>query len=251
MNLIKTKNFELAVYANGDPEAKKFAIVLPGQLDTKDYPHMRSHVDFLAGQGYYALSFDPPGTWESPGEIELYTMTNYAKAIDELIEYFGNKSTFVMGHSRGGALALLAGTINNSIRSFVCLMSNYTYDPAIYINYSERFGVKEWKERGYRLSVRNLPFNPSDTREFKLPYSFIEDQEQYDMLDDLKKCAKPKLFIYGKRDQLATPQVVKYQFDAAAEPKSIYELDSDHDYRLHPNLIEEVNQAVGEFLKNI
>lgn len=93
MNIIKTKNFELAVYTKGDQDSPKLALVLPGRLDTKDYIHNTSLVDYLASQSYIALSFDPPGTWESSGNIELYTTTNYLKAVDELIEHFGNKQT--------------------------------------------------------------------------------------------------------------------------------------------------------------
>ena len=70
MNLIKTESFQLATYSQGDSESKKLALVLPGKLDTKDYSHMKSHVKYLAIMGYFALSFDPPGTWESKGDIK-------------------------------------------------------------------------------------------------------------------------------------------------------------------------------------
>jgi len=58
----QTRSFKLAAYIQGKPTADGLAIVLPGKLDTKDYAHMQSHVDFLAERGYLALSFDPPGT---------------------------------------------------------------------------------------------------------------------------------------------------------------------------------------------
>ena len=66
MNIIKTKTFELAAYTKGDQNSPKLALVLPGRLDTKDYIHNTSLVDYLSRRGYFALSFDPPGTWESP-----------------------------------------------------------------------------------------------------------------------------------------------------------------------------------------
>lgn len=88
MNLLQLPSFTIATYMQGNPDAEKLALVLPGKLDTKDYAHMRSHVDFLAERGYLALSFDPAGTWESPGDISLYTLNNYLKTIDELIEHF-------------------------------------------------------------------------------------------------------------------------------------------------------------------
>lgn len=105
MKTVRTKTFELAVCAKGDPRSSKLALVLPGRLDTKSYIHNTRLVDYLASRGYFALSFDPPGTWESPGDITLYTTTNYLKAVDELIEYFGGKPTLLAGHSRGGTIS--------------------------------------------------------------------------------------------------------------------------------------------------
>src|SRR3989338_3016633 len=119
MKIIKTKTFELAVYEKGDSNSPKLAIVIPGRLDTKDYIHNTSLVDYLASRDYFALSFDPPGTWESPGDIELYTTTNYLKAVDELIEHFGTKPTLLAGHSRGGTIAMLAALKNPHVTHFI------------------------------------------------------------------------------------------------------------------------------------
>ena len=123
MNLIKTPSFTLAIYSQGNPNADKFALVVPGKLDTKDYAHMKSHVDFLSKMGYLALSFDPPGTWESPGDISLYNTTNILKATDEIIAYFGNKPTFMMGHSRGAGITMISASKNPYITSYVAVMS--------------------------------------------------------------------------------------------------------------------------------
>lgn len=247
MDKIKTNSFNLAVYSKGDVNAPKLALVLPGQLDTKDYPHMRSHVDFLASKGFLALSFDPPGTWESGDDINQYTMTNYLKAINELIEHFGSKPTFTMGHSRGGAMATLAGITNPHVFAFTAVMSTYTYNLNINTQYrAEEY--EKWKAIGVKDSWRDLPSDPDQKRLFKLPWAFVEDSVQYDMLDGLKQCTKPKLFILGTRDTMIKPEIVRTAYEAAAEPKQLYELDSDHDYRRHPDLIEEVNRVIGEFL---
>lgn len=109
-NLIRTKSFELAVLTRGDKNAEKLALLLPGRLDTKDYGNFVSHAEYLAQRGFFAVAFDPPGTWNSPGGIDLYTTTNYIRAVNELIEYFGNKPTLLFGHSRGAAVAIFASS---------------------------------------------------------------------------------------------------------------------------------------------
>ena len=237
MLTIVLPSFELAVYLQGDPYAEKLALVLPGRLDTKDYPHMRSHVDFLASKGYLALSFDPPGTWESPGDITLYTMTNYLKAINELIEHFGNRPTVLMGHSRGGSMAMLAGTQNPYVTHIITAMSHPT---------PSKLGAEKTVRNGVAVSFRDTP--DGGQRQFDLPLSYFEDATRYNMVDALSTCTKPKLYIYGKKDTDITPAIVKETFKQSSEPKQIYAVDSDHDYRRHKAIIEEINTIVETFL---
>ncbi len=245
MNLIKTKSFELAIYSKGNPESEKFALVIPGRVDTKDYAHLKSHVDYLSSKGYFTVSFDPPGTWESPGGMGLYTVANYLKAINEVIEYFGNKKTLIVGHSFGGSMAMLAGTTNPLIIAFVSIFSIYSYKPEVY----GRDTDKSWEENGYKITKRDIP-GSEEIKEFKIPYSFAKERSKYEMLEGLKTCAKPKMFVYGTKDTTVEPELVKTAFNESAEPKMIKELNSDHDYRKDQKLIEQVNVYLGEFLES-
>lgn len=234
--VIKTKSFDLAIYQRGDKDAEKLILCLPGRLDTKDYAHMRSHVDFFAGKGYLALSFDPPGTWESPGDISLYTTQNYLKAIDELIELYGNRPTVTLGHSRGGSMAMLAGINNPYVTHFVAVMSHY--------GPSERPDVSG----DVRISYRDIPPGTEEAEEkkqFNLPMSYFDDLTSY---AGLEICTKPKLFFLGKHDDMVLPEDVRESYELAAEPKQLYELDSGHDYRYRPEIIKEVEEVAAGFL---
>lgn len=240
--LVKTKNFNIATYSKGEESTSRLALVLPGRLDTKDYPSMRSHVDYLANRGYYAVSFDPPGTWESEGDIGLYSMTTYKQAVDDLIEVFGNKPTLLMGHSRGGSMVMLAGPKNSHVVAGIMVMSHPSFVPE---------GVDkpdlEWKERGYKINKRDIP-GSEELIEYKLPYSFVEDQEQYDMREVLKKWDVPKLFVYGEQDTTVDPEIVKEAYTIAAEPKELDSIPWNHDYRMNMEMVERVNKLVGNFL---
>ncbi len=241
MNLVKTKSFELAIYAKGDEDAARVAIVIPGRLDTKNYIHMTSHVDYLASKGYYALSFDPPGSWESPGGIEIYTTTNTLKAINEIIDLLGNRPTVLIGHSRGGSNAMSVGITNKFVTQFVAIMSNTG---------PSKVGLPADKNSSSH-TTRDMPPGITKTVErksFILPYSYFEDQMHYDSLSGLKICDKPKLFFYGTNDVLVSKEVVVQAYSMAGDPKEIYELESPHDYRKYPEIIEVVNQTIGEFL---
>jgi pimeloyl-ACP methyl ester carboxylesterase len=242
MKIMKTKSFELAVYEKGDATSLKLAIVVPGRLDTKDYAHNTSLVDYLASRGYHALSFDPPGTWESPGDIALYTTSNCLKAVDELIEVFGNKPTILLGHSRGGTIAMLAGPKNPYITHFVPIFSYYgaPSDPE-----DERI------QNGKVINYRDLPPGTEKTKEqkiFELPLNYFKDGAQYNALSGLQTCRKPKLFFYGKQDVVNDPKDVEKAFQESAEPKFIYGVDSGHGYRYHPDIISKINTVIGQFL---
>ena len=234
--LLKTPSFELAVYVQGDSNAEKLALLLPGRIDTKDYPHMKSHVDYLASKGYLALSFDPPGTWESPGGIKSYTMTNYLKAVNELIEHFGNRPTALIGHSRGGSIAMLVGTSNVYVTHIITTMSRPQPSKII----------ERDTQNGAEISYQDTP--SGGRIKFELPLSYFIDASQYDAVDALSRCTKPKLFISGKKDDDITPESVRETYHNSAEPKELYEVDSEHNYRFHPKIVEEINQCIGKFL---
>jgi pimeloyl-ACP methyl ester carboxylesterase len=233
--MIKTKSFELAVYQKGDENAEKLALILPGKLDSKDYAGMTSHVDMLADLGFFALSFDPPGTWESPGDISLYTMTNYLKAVDELIEYFGNKPTFIMGHSRGGSMSILASSRNPHITSYIAIMPG--------------LGEATLTSLIQNTSMRDLPPGGGEkVKKFVLPDSFFEDEKKYRITDAVRNDKKPKLLIAGTQDILNPVGKVKETFDLLSEPKEFATIDYGHDYRLDAGKIEEVNEIIRSFL---
>lgn len=240
---ITTPSFQLAVWQQGSLDAQRLALVLPGKLDSKDYAHMRSHVSFLADCGYLALSFDPPGTWASGGQITDYTMANYLLAVHQLIDHFQQRPTFVLGHSRGGSLALLAAIHNPWVTHVAAVMSYPSFKPGVYPGYPD----PEWQLLGFHDSRREVP-GTTQYRTYRLPYQFLEEQVQYDLLPDLAKLTKPKMFVFGQRDLLVAPEVVQLGFQQAAVPKFLYHTAGGHDYRRHPDQIAQINHFLADFL---
>lgn len=240
MKMIKTKSFELAAYQQGDENADRLALVLPGRLDSKDYVSMTTLVDLLAEKGFLATSFDPPGSWKSPGSPEDYTTTNYIKAVNELIEKFG-RPTFLTGHSRGGAVSILAGSQNPRVVAIAPIMASYggASGPS-----------DEDIAAGVYTTFRDLPPGTSRTgdKKFTLPLSYFEDSEKYDPASELRKFKGPKLLISATHDKFTSPEKVKQVFDSLSEPKMLVELNTTHDYRYSPDMVEAVNNAVGQFL---
>ncbi len=244
MSMIQTKSFRLATYSQGDETSEKFALVIPGKVDSKDFAHMHSHVEYLASKGFHAVSFDPPGTWESEGDFSLYTMTNYFKAIDEVIEYFGNKKTLLVGHSRGAKITYIAGTRNPYIVAYAAIMGRLP----------EKEDIKQvdekWQRDGYHSTLRALPPGTGPrVKEFRLPYAFYEDEITYYLTPEIRNCTKPKMLVLGKKDTIVLPEQVQKVYAALSEPKELHEVDSDHDYWLYPEIIDEINTLLGNFVE--
>jgi len=243
MALIQTSSFTLSIYSQGDQNAAKLALVIPGKCDSKDYAHMHSLVDFLATKGFFALTFDPPGTWGSEGYGNKYSSTNYLKAIDEIIAFYGNKPTLLVGHSRGGKITIVAGSRNPHIVAYAAIMSQLP----------EREDIKddkEWKEKGFETTLRALPPGTGPrVKEFPLPYSFLEDQNTYFLTPEIKACTKPKMMVWGKQDTIVPFGKVKKTYDVLSQPKELHEVDSDHDYWLRPEIMQNINVLVADFIE--
>lgn len=242
MEIIKTPSFELATISAGDPHSQRTALLIPGRLDTKDYVNFVSHMDCLARLGYYAIAYDPPGTWESPGEVE-YTTTNLIKTVNELIGYLGNRPTLLLGHSRGGQIASLVGAAHHAVTSLVLV--NASYGPPSPPNPRNIHD-------GYLMEYRDIPPGDRKTeqqREFRLSLNYFADGAQYDPLPRLKSCNKPKLLIVSTDDEWTKPDTVKRVYDAIPEPKMFYEMSGHHDYRRDANAIHEVNTMLETFVQ--
>lgn len=102
------------------------------------------------------------------------------------------------------------------------------------------------------ISFRDLP--PGDVatekqKKFELPLAYFEDGKKYDALPALRDYKKPKLFIYGSQDGVNLPEYVMMVYKESADPKMIHSVNSDHDYRYHPQIIKEINGVIGNFLE--
>lgn len=245
MYRIETSKHLLAVYAKGNKDAGRLAVVLPGFLDTKDYAHIRSHVDYLAARGYFAVSFDPPGTWESGDDIRQYTTSNYLLAVEGLLAKF-DKPAFIVGHSLGGRVGILASLRSPHVFACASIMSG----ASIAGHWTPPDKVASWKTNGTLAASRDLPYEPQKRRQFYVPFSFYEDALQYDARHGLDKLTIPKLFVAGRQDPYVPTGEVQEVFDAAGDPKQLVMLDASHVYRRQPRAVAAINDALQVFLDN-
>jgi pimeloyl-ACP methyl ester carboxylesterase len=81
-----------------------------------------------------------------------------------------------------------------------------------------------------------------------LPLAYFKDLGKHTPVEVLKKFDGPKLMICGTYDKYISPEKVHEIYETLKPPKEFLELDVDHDYRHHPDLIDEVNQAITKLV---
>jgi pimeloyl-ACP methyl ester carboxylesterase len=241
MQILETQNFTIAANISGNANASKIAILMPGRLDTKDYANFVSHADYLSRSDFLVVAIDPPTTWDSPGELSNYTTTSYVQAVTELIDYFGNRPTLLLGHSRGGAAAMLCSA-NPAVTGLVLVNAAYGKpsppDPAAVTN-------------GTFVEYRDLPpgnVRTAEQKRFDLPLAYFVDGPNHNPVQALTNFTGPKLLVIAKEDEFTSVDRVKEVYEGLKEPKMLLTINGTHDYRLFPTEIEAVNTALGNFI---
>lgn len=241
MKLLETPNFKIATNITGDEDSPRLALLMPGRLDTKDYANFVSHADYLSKRGFLVVAIDPPTTWDSPGELNNYTTSSYIQAVNEVIDYFGSRPTLLLGHSRGGATAMLSSS-NKVVSSLILVNAAYG---------SPTSPNPEKLENGKLVEYRDLPPGEVRTKEqkrFDLPLTYFEDGAKHDPVKALTGFNGPKLLVIAANDEFTSVARVKEIFEALAGPKTFLEINGTHDYRLFPKEIAAVNTALGQFI---
>ncbi len=173
----------------------------------------------LADAGYAALRFDFTGIGDSGGDFREKTVSanvsDLSRAAASLIaEGFGPCA--MIGHSLGGAAAILAAERLKTVRSLVTIGA--PSDP---------------------LHVRHLFDDDLDTlaadgvacvtiggRSFDLEQGFVDDLSNHDVLAAAAALGRPYMVIHADDDEVVGVEHGEALFNAASEPKRFERLAS-------------------------
>lgn len=235
-----TKGFLSAIIHHPENDSDKLAILCPGYLDTKDYPHLASLSHDLCNNGFISLRFDPTGTWESEGEIEDYNISQYLLDIESILNHMNlqkrYKTILLGGHSRGGQVSVLYAAEDPRITHVLGIMpSHYPIKPE---------KVEKWKTAGIKTSHLDIP-GSHYSRTFDVPFSYVVDRDQYNTLSAIQKIKAPIFLIAGENDRISTPKEVYELYSHAKDLKGFVELpDMAHNYRLNNDDIRRINKTI-------
>lgn len=222
---------------------KKLAILCSGFLDSKDYNHLKILAEDLATHGYTVARFDATGIWESGGTQENYTTTQYLTDLKAVLEFMLNQGEFnyiiLGGHSKGGFAALYHACHDSRISKVLAIMSTYPYDRE-----GSKDTLKKWKTLGYRISKRNMP-DKEGMHEFSIPYSYVADRVQYNLVESLDNLHCPVVMVAGAEDTIVPVTEVAWLYNQIPGIKTLITLPGiGHDYRHNIDEIKLVNKAI-------
>jgi uncharacterized protein len=210
--LTTSRSDKLRITAFGDNNlsSSPCLILVHGFKGFKDWGFFPYAGNFFADKGYFVLTFNfsHNGVGESLkvfDELDKFAENTFSLEVNELSElidnyfhnYFGkttNKRLGLIGHSRGGAIAILTAFRKKSVDAVAVWASVSKLD-----RYSRR-QKEEWKKKGW-FEVLNTRTNQI----MKLNISLLEDTEKNknDFLNieqSVRNFDRPFLIAHGEQD---------------------------------------------------
>ncbi|MFI5240910.1 MAG: alpha/beta hydrolase [Microgenomates group bacterium] len=218
----------------------KLALLLPGYLDSPDYLHMKVLEKGLQELGYIVEILDACNLWKT-GDVKSYTITNYIQQIRETIRSYKEdnpEEVILVGHSNGGFTSIVAAVRIPEVTKVVALCPP-----------PNKEGSEHKWVNGVRISERDLPDDPSQSREFAVPYSHIEDALKYSAIEDVKKIHKPLMIFIALDDIVVLPEWTEGIVANANNPYVVRQEGMGHDFRKSKEQCEIVMKEVEKFLQ--
>lgn len=176
----------------------------------------------LAERGIAVLRFDFTGLGDSEGEFARTDFTSnvgdLVAAADFVRDELGG-SQLLIGHSLGGAAALVAGRRITEVEAVVTLgaPSDTRYLRDLLLRASPALASEESAE--VELAGQSL----------RVGRELVEDLGRQDLRQDIARLGKPLLILHSPVDETVSVAHAVHIFQAARHPKSFVSLDgADH-----------------------
>lgn len=199
-----------------------FAIFAHCFTCSKDFHAVRNICLALTSRDFAVLRFDFTGLGESGGD---FSTTSFSNNIDDLLvvgEYLRTHyqaPSLLIGHSLGGAAALVAGSRMEYVRAIATIGSPSTI---AHITHLFKESLDEIQQKGAaEVSIGGRPFT--------IRKQFVEELQKNKLTDIVNKMRKPLLIAHSPQDRIVDIQNAAELFHAAYHPKSFLSLDgADH-----------------------
>jgi len=220
-----SKGLKLASVLNFPDKDSKHpaAIILHGFTGYKEEAHLEKLAKKLVENGFVAIRFDASGSGESDGGFEKdYLMSNYLKDIRfvynylQKLEFVEKDKISIFGHSMGAALSIIFASMHPKLRMCVAI-SPLTLMIA---GNGVKAALERWEELGWFYKQVSR-----DGKHIKIPFSFIQDSNNFNVLNFVGKLRCPLAVVVGLIDDVVDPSNSREIFTAATGQKELIEIE--------------------------
>lgn len=199
-----------------DSDRSPIVLFCHGYKGFKDWGHFNLLPQYFTRAGFHFLKFNfshNGGTVENPidfPDLDAFSENNYSKEIHDIKKVIdwvcGNTNPYLekidlgriylMGHSRGGAMSIIAASTDSRIRKLI----TWSSIGDLAARFPNKQKLDEWREKGV-IYVKNS----RTKQDMPIKYQFYEDFEKNKELLDVKKAERsleiPHLLIHGTNDE--------------------------------------------------
>lgn len=176
----------------------------------------------LTQAGFGVMRFDFTGLGKSSGE---FSDTSFAHNIQDIIDVAAyldknyEAPKLMIGHSLGGAAAIVAGSQLDSIKAVATIGAPASVDHVAHLFDQHLDEIKESGEAEVIIGGRAV----------KIGKEFIDDLQSRDLIQITKSLKKPILIAHSPQDTVVGVENASQLYQAAFHPKSFLSLDgADH-----------------------
>lgn len=236
----------------------------------KDWGHFNLIAFELVQNGYVVVKLNTSYNGVSPEnlsditDLDAFGNNNFSTELDDvgiiinfikehINHYGGNPATInIIGHSRGGGIALLAAKEHPEVAKVATWASVESFDYFI-----QAINAIQWKEQGVYYS-----FNGRTQQQMPLYFQLFEDYSLYKNRLDVKQAAatlhQPWLIIHGSKDESVLPITASRLHALNAHSQLVWIENANHTFGgMHPYLLGVLSQssqqlvtATVQFLSN-
>lgn len=243
------KNQNIAVLIERADDQKWLAFIMHGLSGHKDEPQIETFAKAFRDNQYTVVRFDTTNTfWESDGDYEDATVTNYYEDLEDVINWaktadFYQEPFVLCGHSLWGiCVTIYAENFPEKIKALAPISTVISGELSLETNPEK---IKERKESGRRVETR------SNWSLKRLKRNHMIDRLQYDILPKANLLTMPVLMIVGELDTSTPVYQQKMLFDVLPNKKEFHIIkDGSHTFK-GPNHLEEVYQIFDKRIKKL
>lgn len=224
LKIINSQGIELRATLElpANQKAWRFAIFAHCFTCSSDLHAVRNISRALANYGFGVIRFDFTGLGQSKGEFkDSHFSANIQDLLDvaSFLEENHEAPSLLVGHSLGGAAAIIAGAKIDSIKAIATLGAPADTGHVEHLFGSAREDLEKADETEITIGGRT----------FSIDKNFLEELNKKSVKATLKKLRKPLLVLHSPQDTIVDIENARELYNTAFHPKSFISLDgADH-----------------------